>query len=304
MTKKYDHYFAPNSRYSWPASLKIAIRLIEAAPYAESTAECLNDFFFDEYLSHLDRHLFEDYPDDEAYELQRAAVKERRELFKEARGWPLDTLVASAVYKILSTEGKRIHVISRFWTHFFWPFLVFDEPLFGMLRAKDWGWVYRKEIRKGFRSRLRSEIRGISANQLLWGSDNERPWLTCQCFVRRVYPEDVLRCLDLIGIDPDRAQWAADKVFKLHSLTPFYRVLSETRAAVLRHKYTGRVKRGEEWERGSPNRWSAFDTVKLIFGGFVLVIACNRPRLSSSYWAPTQSSAPFATMSFPGRGCI
>ena len=285
------------------------MRLLEAAPYKESTADCLNDFFFDEYLSHLDQHLFEDYPNDEAYELQKAAVEERKELFKEARDWSLDILVASAVYYSFSTEAEQDNIISRFWisrfwSYFFWPFLVFDKPLFDMLRAKDWGQVYRKEIREGFRDRLRREIRGISGNRLVWGSDDEKSWFSCRSFTRHIYPEDVLRCLDLIGIDPGRAQWAVDKVFKLHRLTPLYRVLSETRAAVLRHRYTDRVKRGEGGGRKSPNKWSAFNSVMFILGGFGLAIACNRLRLSSFYWASIQSSAPFATINLPGQGCI
>ena len=111
MTKNYDQEFGPNGIYGWPACLDIAERLLEAAPYAESSADCLNDDFFSEYLDYLDKHLFEDYPEEEAYELAEAARKSRQELFKDATKWPLPYLVASAIYKILSTEAERIHMI-------------------------------------------------------------------------------------------------------------------------------------------------------------------------------------------------
>lgn len=106
--------------YRWPACLEVAKRFLEAAVYANSTAECLDDYFFFEYLDSFDQHLFYDYPEDEALELIKATAKSRQELFKELRKWSLDDLVASAVYFILSTEN--ISIPYRCWSSFFWLF--------------------------------------------------------------------------------------------------------------------------------------------------------------------------------------
>ena len=260
MTKNYDYEFGPGGIHEWPADLDVAEKLLQAAPYEKSSADCLDDDFFSEYLAHLDKHLFEDFPEDEAYELAEAAVKARQELFKDAVNWPLPYLVASAVYKMLSTEGEEIHMISDLWDELLWPFLCFDEPLFGMLRAKGWGKIYRKEIREGFKLQLRFEIGGLTTNELMWGNDKDKPWLALQDFASHIYAEDLLRCLDLVGIDPDRAHSAVDKVFKLQSLIPLYRVLSDDPSLTIASNVTTRVTvvrrrhRGEEGETKSPNK--------------------------------------------------
>ena len=318
MTKNYDQEFGPNGIYGWPACLDIAERLLEAAPYAESSADCLNDDFFSEYLDYLDKHLFEDYPEEEAYELAEAARKSRQELFKDATKWPLPYLVASAIYKILSTEAERIHIIDNLWRDLFWPFLSFDEPVFDMLQAKGWGKIYRKEIREGFKLQLRFEIRGLTGNRVMWGSDKDKPWLTREGFASHIYPEDLLRCLHLVGIDPGRAHSAVDKVFKLHSFTPLYRVLSynpsSTCATVVRHKHRDEEGRGEEGkgEKGEtkslkkPLAGLRIDVLKFIFGALIVaggVIASNRLRLSRSNWASTRPVPCFATSSM-GWGCL
>ena len=227
MTKDYDQEFGPGGPYYWPADLDVAGRLLEAAPYEKSSADCLDDDFFSEYLDHLDHHFFEDFPEDEAYELAEAARKSRQELFKDATDWPLPCLVASAVYHILSTEAEQIHMISDLWRELFWPFLFFDEPLSDMVKAKGWGKVYRKEIREGFKLQLRFEIRGLTGNRLMWGSDNDKPWLTCEDFTSHIYSEDIVRCLAFVGIDRGLADSAVDQVFELQSLAPLYDVLSD-----------------------------------------------------------------------------
>ena len=61
----------------------------------------------------------------------------------------------------------------------------------------------------------------------MWGSDEGKPWFTCKRFTSHIYSEDVLRCLDLVGIDPGLAHSAVDQVFKLQSLVPLYDVLSD-----------------------------------------------------------------------------
>ena len=229
MTIDYEKDFGPNGRYAWPGCLEVADRFLEAALSTKSGPDCLDDgFFLGGYLAHIDEHFFEDYPGKEAYELAEASAKSRQELFKDAKNWPLPCLVASAVYEILSAEAEQRDSISQYWRALFWSFLLFDEPLFGMLRAKGWGKICRDEIREGFQSQLMFEIHGhLTPYKLVWGSDKEKPWFTCQRFTSHIYPEDVLRCLDLIGIDQDVAHWAVDEVFKLHSLTPFWAVLSD-----------------------------------------------------------------------------
>jgi hypothetical protein len=237
----YDQKYGPNGQYPWPSCPEVAERFIEAALYAKSSHECLdNDFFFD-YLDQLDDHLFYDYPEDEARKMIKANAKSRQQLFKEARKWPLDTLIASATYKICSTKPEGMYMLSRLWHCFFWPFLVFDELLFDMFQAKGWDLMYRDKLRRSFRSLLVTELYdGVTINKLLWGGDTdtgkEKPWFTYPGFARHVYPESVLRCLDLIGIDAGRAHLVVDEVFKLKSLAPLCDVLSNDTFPIDRSK--------------------------------------------------------------------
>ena len=225
MINNYDQEFGPGGAHAWPADLDVAESFIEVAPDAKSSADCLDDDFFYQQLDYLD--VYDDGEDsgedDELWaELAEEAAKSRQELFKDAINWSLPCLVTSATYKLLSAKEKRVHTISSFWYCFLWLFLSFDEPLFNMLQAKGWNKMYRNEIREGFKSQLRVE--GV-ANRILWSSDKDKPWFTRKYLTSHVYPKDVLRCLDLVGIDPDLAHSAVDQVFKLQSLTPFYDVL-------------------------------------------------------------------------------
>ena len=295
MTRDYDHEFGPDGMYAWPACPDVAERFVEAAPYAKSGPDCLNDDFFYDYLDCLDAHLFLNYPSEEAEELAEEASKGRQELFRDARNWPLPYLVASATYKMLSTRPQRVNM----WYWFLWPFLCFDEPLFGMLRAKDWGKIYKNEMRKGFKSRLRFEISSSVGKRLMWGSDGKKPWFTCACFTSHIYPEGVLRCLDLIGIDPGLAHSAVDQAFKLQSLIPLYDVLSDDPSSMLATV----VHRSEEGGTGSPKKPSAdlrIHALKFLFGAFLLAgaaIASTRLRSYRSNWASTPPGPCFATAS-------
>ena len=216
-----------SSAQTGPACLDVAEMFIKAAPYAKSGPDCLNDDFFYGYLDCLDAHFLLNYPAEEVEELAEAAAKARQELFRDARNWPLPYLVTSAVYHILSARDEGVYMLTSLGDCFFWLFLCFDEPLFDMLRAKGWGKIYRNEMRKGFKFRLRFEIRGLAANKLMWGGDEGKPWFTCQFFTSHVHPEHVLRCLDLVGIDIGLAHSAVDQVFQLQSLIPLYNVLSD-----------------------------------------------------------------------------
>ena len=69
-------------------------------------------------------------------------------------------------------------------------------------------------------------------NRLIWSSDRDKPWFACTYFTSRIHPENVLRCLALVGIDRDLDHLAVDQVFKLHSLTPFYDVLSDNSSLI------------------------------------------------------------------------
>ena len=218
MAKNYDHYFGPNSRYSWPGCIDIAEGLIKVAPCKKSSSDCLTEDFFEECLANLEKELFENYPYDEALELKEAALKERQELFKNARDWSLSCLVTSAVYYRFSTNAEKTYRISG---DLFCLFLSFDKPLLDMFRSKGWDKKYQNKLRSAFRSTI---IFDFTSNRLLWGSNNMRPWFTRKGFTRRIYSEDLLRCLDLIGIDQTLARWGVDEMFKLHNLTPFWAV--------------------------------------------------------------------------------
>ena len=259
--------------YRWPTCLDVAKKFLKAAVYANSTAECLDDYFFFEYLDSLDQDLFYDNPEDEALELIEAASKSRQNLFKEAKKWSLDDLVASAIYFVLSTDKSSTPYMC--WSSFFWVFLIFDEPIFDMLKPKGWNKMHRDQLQQSFRSTLKAEVfGGVTIKRVMWGCDGhpfvgqgwptnpiinsfilqsnicderqssgsgtdngkERPWFTCSGFARNVYPESVLRCLDLIGIDAGRAHLVVDEVFKLKSLAPLYDVLSNDTFPIDRSK--------------------------------------------------------------------
>ena len=256
MTRDYDHEFGPDGTSAWPACPDVAEKLVEAAPYAKSGPDCLNDDFFYDYLDCLDKHLFLNYPEEEAEKLAEEAAKGRQELFRDARNWPLPYLVASATYKMLSTRPHGI----RMWSRILWPFLCFDEPLFDMLRVKGWGKIYKNDMREGFKSQLRFEI---DENRLMWGSDEGKPWFTRQFLTSHIYPGDVLRCLELVDIDPGLAHSAVDQAFKLQSLIPLYDVLSDDPSSMLATV----VHRSEEGGTGSPKKPSwAFGLRAMLIG--------------------------------------
>ena len=201
--------FGPNGRYPWPGCLDVADKVIIRAPYAKSSSDCLTEEFFDRCLDRFENELLEEYPKEEVYEMKRAAVKEKQELFKDVRGWPLPCLVTSAMHYRLSTK-KTYHMISD---EFLWLFLSFDKPLFDMLRAEGWDKKYQNNLRENFKFKLTLEIGPFAVKTLLWSSDTdkERPWFMCEGFTQHFYSEDVLRCLYLVGIDQTRAHWAVDE---------------------------------------------------------------------------------------------
>ncbi len=306
----YNHEFGPEGTFAWPSDLDVAERFIEAAPYAKSGPDCLTDYFFYEYLDCIDAPLFYEYPEEEALQLAEAAAKARQELFKDARDWPLPCLVASAVYKMLSAETEQIHMIRDLWGDLFWLFLCFDQPLSDMVKAKGWGKIYRKEIREGFKLQLWCDIRGFTGTRLMWGSDKDRPWLTRKNIASHIYAEDVLRCLDLVGVDPALAHSAVDKVFKLQSLTPLYDVFSDdpfsTRATVVKGREkgeegSGKEVKSEEGETKNPKKPLGYLPIHVrhfIYGALlvaVAAIASNRLRLSRSNWALTRPGPCFAS---------
>ena len=320
MTKNYDQEFGPGGIYAWPGCLDVAERFIESVPYAKSGPDYLDDDFFYEYLDFLDAELFDEHPEEEALKLAKAAAKARQELFRDARNWPLPYLVASATYKILSARDEGVYMITRLGDCFFWLFLCFDEPLFDMLRAKDWGKIYRNEMRKGFKSHLRLQIDGLTVKELMWGSDEGKPWFTCKRFTSHIYSENVLRCLDLIGIDPGLAHLAVDQVFQLQSLVPFYDVLSDDSSS-MPATFVGGRHRDEQEETENPNKLSWVKApptadlrthvlnsiyVVLLFAG--VAIASTRLRSSrslgggpSNKWTSTPSHACFAAASRIGN---
>ena len=239
MNQNCDQEFGPGGAYAWPGDLSMAIAFLQAALWKRSSADCLNDYFFYTLLGSYESLHDED--------LAETTAKSSQELFKDARNWPLPYLVASAVYKILSINAEKIHIFHHGWRHLFWLFLLFDEPLFDMARAKGWDRIYKNQIREGFQWQLKYEIEGRTGHQLIWSSDKDKPWFSCDYFASHAYPEDVLRCLDLVGIDRDLAHLAVDQVFKLQSLTPFYDVLSNNSSLIAAHLVkTGRYRDEDE----------------------------------------------------------
>ena len=309
MINNYDQEFGPGGAYAWPADLDVAESFIEVAPEAKSSADCLDDDFFYQQLDYLDVYDDDDEDsgdDDELWaELAKEAARSRQELFKDAINWSLPCLVTSATYKLLSAKEKRVHTITRFWDCFLWLFLSFDEPLFNMLQAKGWNKMYRNEIREGFKSQLVLEIYGHMgvANRILWSSDKDKPWFTRKYLTSRVYPKDVLRCLDLVGIDPDLAHSAVNQVFKLQSLTPFYDVLFDNPSLIPAIPVNVRDDE-EESKKSSPDlriHLFKFAYGALLFAGAAMAFTRFRPSLRSprSNWTLVQTEpAPcFAAIS-------
>ena len=243
MNKNYDQEFGPKGAYAWPSDVDVAEGLVRVAPTQKSSADCLNDDFFSHTLGFDQEYDGLGLNEDEIDNLVEAKITSTQQLFKDVKNWPFPSLVASAVYEILSKDTEMSLTVSR---HFLWLFLLFDQPLFDMVRAKGWDKTHQKTIRKGFQWQLKNEIQGLTGNQIIWSSDKDKPWVTCQYFTSHAYPEDVLRCLDLVGIDRDLAHLAVDQVFKLQSLTPFYDVLSDNSSLIAAHLVKIRRYRDED----------------------------------------------------------
>ena len=143
MNKNYDQEFGPEGAYAWPGDLSMAMAFIKAALWGKSSADCLDDYFFYTLLGS-----YETYEDED---LAEVTAKSNQELLKDAKNWPLPYFVASAVYEILSTKAEMMHMIRYGWHDFLWLFLLFNEPLFDMLRAKKWDKIHKNNIVEGFK---------------------------------------------------------------------------------------------------------------------------------------------------------
>ena len=76
-----------------------------------------------------------------------AREEKRRELFNDAKDWPLVSAVTSAVYKISGDETERFGFVGNFtWSEILWILLVFKEQVFDMVESKGWGNLCRKTI--------------------------------------------------------------------------------------------------------------------------------------------------------------
>ena len=226
MNNTYEQEFGPGGAYTWPGDLDVAKEFIRAVPGEKSSANCLTDQFFSSMFdSYYEEYEELGFNEDEIWDLADAKVTSTQELFHDAKNWPLPYLVGSAVYYIFSENTEQIHMIYHVSRDFLWLFLMFNEPLFDMLRGKGWDTLYKNTIREGFKRQLEYEIQGLTGHQIKWSSDKDKPWFSCDYFASHAYPEDVLRCLDLVGIDRDLAHLAVDQVFKLQSLQPFVDIL-------------------------------------------------------------------------------
>ena len=295
MNNNYDQEFGPGGAYAWPADLDVAKEFIRAAPGEKSSADCLTDHFFSHMLGFDQEYDGLGFDEEEIDDLVEAKITSTQELFHDAKNWPLPYLVASAAYEIVSKDTEMSLTV---WRDFFWLFLLFDEPLFEMFRGKGWDRIHKSSIREGFKWQLKWEIDGLTGNRLLWRSDKDRPWFACTYFTSRIYPEDVLRCLDLVGVDRDLAHLAVDQMFKLQSLTPFYDVLSDNPSLIAAHLVKIRRYRDEDELAENHKRSSAdlrihmlnFVYGALLFAGAAIVFTRFRsPRSNCTSIAQVQS---------------
>ena len=287
MNQNYDDIFGPGGPYAWPADLDVAKGFLRAAPGEKSSADCLNDWFFSHMLGFDQEYDGLDFDKEEIADLVEAKIRSTQELFHDAKNWPLPYLVGSAIYHIFSINAEEIYMVSNVSRHFLWLFLLFDEPLFDMVRAKGWDKLYKNTIREGFQRQLKSEMLAYTGNRILWSSNKDKPWFTCKFFASHAYPEDVLRCLDLIGIDRDLAHLAVDQMFKLQSFTPFYDVLIDNSSLIA----ADLVKIRSEEEPTESSKKSSADLRIYIFNFvsgtillFVAAIAFTRFRSPRSNW--------------------
>ena len=291
--------------YAWPGDPSTAMALIETVMWEKSSADCLGDYFLYMVLGSYDSNCYDSDEEEDLAESIGKSRQELREVFKDAKNWPLPYLVASAVYELVSKDPEIFRINYEVWRHLFWVFLLFDEPLFDMLRAKGWDKMYRDNIVDGLKSQLKFEIYDLTTHLILWSSDKDKPWFTCRNFSSRVYPKDVLRCLDLVGIDQDLAYMAVDQVFKLQNLTPFYNVLLDSPSLMA----APLLKSKDEQERADSSPKSSADLgiliLNFLYGSLILTgaaIAFTRSRVSRSNWTSTavvqsQQSSPFAAIS-------
>jgi hypothetical protein len=157
-----------------------------------------------------------------------------------------------------------------------------------VLRLEGWNKKHQNDLRENFKLKLTLEIGPFAVKTFLWSSDTDkkRPWFMLRGFTQHIYPEDVLRCLDLVGIDQTLARWAVDEVFNLHSLAPFLAVLSDDRSAVL----LGCNDKVEKEETEAPKESSTNPrmilrsaiSLALVFVGVALVTSFPRSRLHCS----------------------
>ena len=214
----YDKIFGPHGERGWPGDVDEAKSFIDKVHSATSSSQCFED---DDFI-HPYKLEEELWP--ETREEARAREEKRQELFNDAKDWPLASVVTSAVYKILTDKTERFGSVDNFtWFQLFWIFLLFKEQLFDMVESKKWASICRKEVREGFKQGLRWDTKNFRGDPIIWGDG----WFRKSYVNSKIYPQDVLRCLRLAGVDKDVASLATNQVFKSQSLTPFYDALSD-----------------------------------------------------------------------------
>ncbi len=191
---------------------------LKKVPTATYSSQCFeDDDFFHPYK--LDEEL-----EPETREEAWARGEKRRELFNDAKGWPLASAVTSAVYKVLTDETERFGSVGNFtWSQLFWLLLLFKEQVFDLVEAKGWASISGKEVREGFKRGLRWDTKNFRGDPIIWGDG----WFRKSYVNSKIYPQDVIRCFRLAGVNEDVARLASNQVFKSQSLTPFYDALSD-----------------------------------------------------------------------------
>lgn len=227
-----DQDFGVGAPYAWPGCAFEAEQLLRVCVESKSSSEALDCEFF----------LCDDY-DSDIIDL------DRQERFKRAKEWPLPYLVTSAIFHILAeadARSKELALINNLdaprgihdfvWYPLFIPFLAFNEPLVNMVQRNNWFEPNKEAIRQAFRSHVDSLLfyDTLVENNLgiEWSDPQETNWFESKVVGGKTYPEDLLRCLHLFGVNETVANLTVDNVFKTESLAPFYDAMGLEEASI------------------------------------------------------------------------
>ena len=214
-----DFEFGRGGPYSWPGDIHEARRFLAQCDNLKSSANYLECEFYN--------------PNN---------VKDVRKRFKGAAEWPLPYLVASAAYCFLAWRNRTAEKVCNVgrieafdWENLFVLLLTVGEPLFEMIKRNGWAESNRESIKEGFRQEL-SIVIGLADLesrylQVRWFREKGVSWFQIdrteeEVYLGRCYPENLLGCLALAGVNETVARLAVREVFETESLSPLLNALS------------------------------------------------------------------------------